>query len=346
MALALLAQPVLVTGLKLQNRRQKLRKTVVYATKPRLSVIIVNYRQWKETAALTRQILATSEACRQEVEVIIIDNHSPSHRVISRLRRLPGVSLRRWKRNRGFARAVNEGCRLSRGDWFLLLNPDMSLKPGFIKGVLEQAEQLQQRDPKTRIVGFQLHNSDGSLQLSSGSFPTLGGILTRLWKPRRLRKYLVPPTDHPTEVAWVTGCCLLINRTCFKELGGLDEDYFLYYEDVDFCRRARALGWKVRYDPGLQAIHHHPLHSRRVSTSLRLFTRHALLVYGWKHWPRWQFRLLSRIVQLEAWAKQGWNSIWGRNCTAKKFRELQAITQTISQKGPKKVLMRLNKLAD
>jgi N-acetylglucosaminyl-diphospho-decaprenol L-rhamnosyltransferase len=346
MDLALLAQSPLSNGLKLHDNQQRFRKTVVSASKPRLSVIIVNYCQWQETAALTRQILATSEARGQEVEVVIIDNHSPSHRIISRLRRLPGVSLRRWKRNRGFARAVNEGCRLSRGDWFLLLNPDMTLKPGFIKGVLAQTEQLHQKDPKTGIVGFQLHNSDGSLQLSAGSFPTLWGILGHLWKPRPLRKYLVPPTDHPTEVAWVTGCCLLINRTCFKQLGGLDEDYFLYYEDVDFCRRARAFGWKVRYDPGLQAIHHHPLHSRPVSTSLRLFTRHALLVYGWKHWPAWQFRLLSRIVHFEAWLKQGWNSFWGRNRKANKFRELQAITQTLSQNGPKKVLAHLNQLAD
>jgi hypothetical protein len=93
------------------------------------------------------------------------------------------------------------------------------------------------------------------------------------------------------------------------ELGGLDPAFFLYYEDVDLCRRARASGWEVRHEPGIDVVHHHPLHGRPVSAYLRLLTRHALLTYAGHHWPGWQARWLARIVRLEAWGRgllAGW----------------------------------------
>jgi GT2 family glycosyltransferase len=311
---------------------------------PRLSVVIVNYRQWEETATLTRQILATPEARRQAVEVVIIDNHSPAHPLMARMRRWPGVSLRRWQRNRGFARAVNEGIRLSRGKWFLLLNPDITLGEGFLQGVLDLVEHLPAEAPQTGIIGFHLRNSDGTLQQSSGPFPTLPGTLLRLLKPRASRKYLAPPMSQASQVPWVTGCCLLINQDCAAQLGGLDESFFLYYEDVDLCRRARALGWSVRYEPALSAIHHRPLHRRRVSPLLRVCTRHALLVYGAKHWPRWQFRLLAGIIGLEAWLRARWAARQGEARHERLFRQLGLIARCMRQGLPEAARRRLNRL--
>jgi GT2 family glycosyltransferase len=107
----------------------------------------------------------------------------------------------------------------------------------------------------------------------------------------------------------VTGCCLLLRRACLEDLGGLDEDFFLYYEDVDLCQRARARGWSVWYEPGLRVVHHRPLHGRPVPAHLRVLTRHALLTYAAKHWPRWQTRVLAGIVGVEAWLRRraaGW----------------------------------------
>jgi GT2 family glycosyltransferase len=293
---------------------------------PRLSVVIVNYCQWQETAQLTRQILASPEGRQEAVEVVIVDNHSPRHRLASRLRRWPGVSFRRWKRNRGFARAVNEGHRLSRGHWLLLLNPDITLSDGFLAGVLALMDRLPREDPSIGIVGFHLHNDDGTGQRSVGPFPTLAGTLTRLLLPRARRKYSSPRLDQPSQVPWATGCCLLLRRECLAQLGGLDEDFFLYYEDVDLCRRAKDQGWAVRYEPGLRAIHHRPLHGRKVSAPLRVFTRHALLVYGAKHWPRWQFQALAGLIYLEAWERHCWALVRGQEENAAQFQELRAIT--------------------
>jgi GT2 family glycosyltransferase len=270
------------------------------ATTPRLSVVIVNYRHWPDTARLVQQLRAAPCLRDGAAEVVVVDNHSPTHPIVPRLRRWPGVSLRRWRRNRGFAQAVNEGCRLSRGDWLLLLNPDMILEPGFLDAVLARADALARTDPRAGIVGFRLRNPDGSRQLSSGPFPTLTSTLVRLLLPRSRRKYSTPPPGGPCPVDWVTGCCLLLRKACWEDLGGLDGRFFLYYEDVDLCRRARGRGWTVWFDPGPCAVHLTPLHSRAVPPHLRVVTRHALLTYARKHWPAWQLRVLSAIVRVEA----------------------------------------------
>ena len=296
-------------------------------TAPRLSIVLVNYRQWDKTNELVRQLL-DSEALRSgDAEIVIVDNHSPADPLAAKLRRLPGVSLRRWDRNHGFARAVNEGCRLSRGDWFLLLNPDMTLSEGFLDGVLALANQLDNDDPRAGIVGFHLRNSDGAQQLSTGPFPSLISTLLRLALPRSRRKYHAPRSPDRGHVPWVTGCCLLVKRACLQDLHGLDEEYFLYYEDVDLCLRAGRRNWSVWYDPNLVVIHHHPLHSRAVPAALRLVTRHSLLTYCAKHWPAWQFRLLARLIRGEARLRR--LRAWWRGDRQQLgyFRELSALTR-------------------
>jgi GT2 family glycosyltransferase len=293
-------------------------------------VVVVNYRQWPDTGRLVRQVLDTQVAGQGGAEVVIVDNHSPPHRVVTRLRRAPGVSLRRWGRNRGFARAANEGCRLSRGGWLLLLNPDTTLPPGFLGGVLALAERWEREQPRAGIVGLGLRNPDGSRQLSDGPFPTLLGSLARLLLPRRWRKYSLLPGNPGGPVAWVTGCCLLVRRDCWADLGGFDPDFFLYYEDVDLCRRAWQRGWSVCYEPGLNLVHHHPLHGREVAPHIRLFTRHALLTYAGKHWPAWQFRLLTALVGAEANLRALLASRRADTPAAEVFRRLKFVTQLLA----------------
>jgi GT2 family glycosyltransferase len=264
---------------------------------PSLSVVIVNYANWSATARLTRQLLRSSSARRGDAEVVIVDNGSPRHPLMAKLRRTDHVSLRRWGRNRGFGAAVNEGVRLSRGGWLLLLNPDVSVPDGFLDNVRALTETL----PATAgVVGLQLLDTDGTPQSSAGRFPTLTSTLAGLLRPRRERKYLRPHPAARSEVDWLSGCCLLVRRECFAELGGFDPAFFLYYEDVDLCRRARALGWSVVFEPSLYVRHHRPLHSRTVPPHLRVFVRHALLTYAAKHWPAWQTKLLAVLVRAEA----------------------------------------------
>jgi GT2 family glycosyltransferase len=299
--------------------------------KPRVSVVIVNYRLWEETAGLVRMLRASPSTRRGDVEVVVVDNHSPTHALARRLRRFRQVSLRRWERNRGFARAVNEGLRLSQGDWFLLLNPDITVAPDFLQSVVDYAERIDLDEPRAGIVGFQLRNPDGSRQLSSGPLPTLAHTLARLCLPRTRRKYHFTRARRRRPVPWVTGCCLLVRRACVEELGGLDRDYFLYYEDVDLCRRARLNGWSVCYEPRLRAIHHHPLHLREVPAHLRVLTRHGLLTYASKHWPNWQLRLIAAIVGLEARWRRHWASERGDHAAAQSFTGLRHIANAFGR---------------
>ncbi len=309
---------------------------------PRLSVVVVNYRQWDQTAELVRQLLLSACVRRGDAEVVIVDNHSPPHPAARKLRRSAGVSVRRWGANRGFARAVNEGCRLSQGEWFLLLNPDTTLSEGFLDGVHALADRLAD-EPRAGIVGFHLRNSDGSRQLSTGSFPTLTSTLARLLLPRSRRKYQVPRATERCRVPWVTGCCLLVRRDCLQELGGLDEEFFLYYEDVDLCLRARQRGWSVCFEPNLAVVHHNPLHHRSVPAVLRMVTRHSLLTYAAKHWPRWQARLLCGVVRTEALARRLW-AWWQRDpAEGRAFAELGAVAAEMARGERRAALARITR---
>jgi len=188
--------------------------------------------------------------------------------------------------------------------------------------VLDAAQRLPAADPNAGVVGFQLRNRDGSRQASTGPFPTFSSTLGGLLLPRARRKCRHRPTDARSPVPWVTGGCLLVRRDCFRLLGGLDEGYFLYYEDVDFCRRARARGWSVWYEPGVAVTHHWPLHTRAVPAPLRLVTRHALLTYARKHWPRWQAATLAGLVWLEAKVRRIGAARNGQPLAARCFQQL------------------------
>jgi GT2 family glycosyltransferase len=308
---------------------------------PRLSVVVVNYRHWQDTGELLHQLRQTPAVRRGEAEVVVVDNHSPWHPLVPWLRRLGGVSLRRWRRNRGFARAVNEGCRLSRGEWFLLLNPDMTLASDFLDRVLDRARELSCGDNRAGLAGFGLYDADGFPQASAGPFPSLAGTLGRLLLPRAQRKYYLQRSEGPRPVDWVTGCCLLVRRACWDDLGGLDPEFFLYYEDVDLCRRARGRGWSVWYDPTVAAVHHHPLHRRTVPPHLRLITRHALLTYARKHWRPWQFQALAGIVRLEAWLRKRHARNVRDAAAAETFRSLGVLARDVARGRDKAARTRL-----
>ena len=87
----------------------------------------------------------------------------------------------------------------------------------------------------------------------------------------------------------------------------MDEDFFLYHEEVAFCRVAQRRGWRVEFDPSVSVVHRHPLQNRAISPKMRVITRHSKLLYFRKHLPRWQFRTLAAIVSLEAAIRGGWS---------------------------------------
>jgi GT2 family glycosyltransferase len=271
---------------------------------PHLSVVVINFCQWRHTDRLTRQLLDANAIDAGTADVIVVDNDSPPDPALGRLRRTPGVSLKRFDRNTGFAKAANAGCRLSRGDWVLLLNPDTAVPEGFLDQLEGLCRTLDDEDPRAGVVGLSLRHADGTDQASSGPPPTLSRTLAGLVLPRRVRKCRPVRASDRVAVPWVTGCGMLIRRACWADLGGFDESFFLYYEDADFCRRAWEAGWSVWYEPAVRVTHYSPLHTRAVPPELRLMTRHALLTYAAKYWGGWRNKVVAGVVWLEAMARQ------------------------------------------
>lgn len=264
-----------------------------------LRVVIVNYRQWSSTMELVRQ-LGRCQAWRAgKVEIVVVDNGSPTNPVVAKLGKIPNLRLIRNRYNRGFARGVNTGADGFNGEWLLLLNPDITVGEGFLDRVIDAGEVSRNMYPNQGVVGFGMLDPEGSVQPSTGPFPALFNTLFRRILPRRFRKYhLTLPLDG--KVDWASGCCLLITKACWSALGRFDPDFFLYYEDVDFCQRAVQGGWRIGLDRSVTAVHHHPLHRRRVPGHLRVATRMALHTYTRKHWPGWQHGVMGFILRTEA----------------------------------------------
>lgn len=345
------ARPSALTQAPAHSRRWSTPSSVT----PTLTVVIVNFCQWRNTARLVGQLRHSVAIRTETANIVVVDNHSPFHPVMRKLEKLHGVSIRRFNRNLGFARAVNRGVtelpRPSAGsvrvttatpsEWVLLLNPDVTLEDGFLDDVLTAIEKLRVADPAAGVVGFRLRNRDGSGQASSGPFPTLGRTLAGLFLPRSRRKCTHRPESTRQPVDWVTGGCLLVRRECFEQLGGLDEAFFLYYEDVDFCQRATAAGWNVWFDPSLEVTHHWPLHARRVPAPLRLMTRHALLTYARKHWTGLRPSVMNTVVWVEASVRQAWATIRGDWDAARCYGQLRRLVTDLAAGREKEARRRI-----
>lgn len=275
-------------------------------TTPLVSVVVVNYGRWEETAALVDQLLAKEAIYHDRIEVIVIDNASPSQEGSAKVRGDERITFKALDENRGFGAGVNAGVDLSRAAWVLVLNPDVILCPGFVDRLHAAAVDLAEdasQGKQIGVVGFGLRNRDGSRQLSAGHYPTLGRMIGGLLRPRRVRKYFALESANRQRVPWVTGSCMLLRKDCLAGIEGFDEDYFLYYEDVDVCQRAAAAGWAVCFDPALEAVHFDPLQNRKLTPTLRAVTRYASLIYFKKHQPAAGFWGMTLLVRAEAAVK-------------------------------------------
>ncbi|HEY2155842.1 MAG TPA: glycosyltransferase family 2 protein, partial [Isosphaeraceae bacterium] len=126
-----------------------------------------------------------------------------------------------------------------------------------------------------------------------------------------------------------TGACVLLNPRMLDYVGGMNEDFFLYYEEVALCRSALDKGWRVEYDPSIAVVHLRPLQNRAISPKMRVITRHSKLLYFRKHLPRGQFLALVGIVRVEAAARGAWARARGRVVDVRAWRAIDAIARRL-----------------
>jgi hypothetical protein len=233
-----------------------------------LSVIIVT----RNTAALTRAAIQSVLDSRQTPapDMLVVDNGSTDDTASLLPRQFPQVRLLRSDVNLGFARACNLAAKQARGRFLLLLNSDARVEPDAIG----RAIRWMEAQPRCAVAGAQLLNPDGSRQNSIANFPSFATELLNKSLLRRLRPGRFPGKEHPAarplEVESVVGAFLLVRKEVWDELGGLDERYFFFLEETDFCLRARRAGYQVVHLPDVRVIHDQGQTAKRIPTGARI----------------------------------------------------------------------------
>lgn len=223
---------------------------------PDLAVVIVNY----DTGPWLARCLDALERNRGaiEVEVIVIDNasHDGSERAAASR---PGVRLVRNPTNRFLSPAWNQAVRETVAPYLLFLNPDAEIRTGTLADLVA----LARANPRAGIVGPTIRDPDGTVYPSGRPFPSIGDAVAHaLLGPiaptnRWTRRYHLAGWDRTTArvVDWVSGACMLMPRAALEQIGGFDEGFPLYGEELDVATRLAAAGWQVRYEPGVEVVH-------------------------------------------------------------------------------------------
>ena len=222
---------------------------------PELSIIILN---WNTRDLLSRCLDAVTQhvgdICH---EIIVVDNASTDGSQALLAARYPNVRLVQNTDNVGFAKANNRGMRESNGRTVLLLNSDAFVTVGALQAML----QVMASQPRAGIVGAHLLNADGSFQASHTAFPNLLQEFMILSGTGRALRGPYYPSRGPDEgkgpqvVDYVEGAALLVRREAFEQAGGLDEGFFMYAEEVDWCYAMKRAGWQVWYAPDAKITH-------------------------------------------------------------------------------------------
>jgi len=263
-----------------------------------LSVVIVNWNVRELLRRCLRSVLASQRLSGLAAEVIVVDNASSNGSTEMVKEEFPEVRLMANEENLGFTRANNQGIAASRGHYVLLLNPDTEV----IGDALGAMVEYMDAHPDVGALGPMLLNPDGSVQSSRRRFPTLATAFLEStvfqWELSRdnrvLRRYYVfdRPNDEVQEVDWVTGACILMRRRAIEEVGLLDEDFFMYSEELDWCRRAKERGWKVIYLPEAKVVHYGGKSSEQVVPFRHIQFQRSKIIYFRKHYGLWPAALL------------------------------------------------------
>jgi GT2 family glycosyltransferase len=255
-----------------------------------LAVVIISFN----VCRLLRECLESiyRETTRTRVEIWVIDNHSSDDSVQMLKEEFPDVHLIENNENLGFTRANNQAIVQCQSELVLLLNPDTVVRDG----ALDKMVQYMDEHPEVGVSGCRLLNEDGSLQLACRrsvpspkvAFYRLSGLSRLFPNSKTMARYnltyLDPSTTH--EVDAVSGAFLLIRRQVIDQIGLLDEDFWIYGEDIDWCIRAKKVGWKVMYCPHADVLHYKGIGSSTNSRKTSYEFYRAMYLFHKKHFAR------------------------------------------------------------
>lgn len=224
---------------------------------PIVTAVVLNFRTPLHAVKCVQALKAQDIA--ERLKILVVDNHSDDDSagiLRTRLAAWPDVELLESARNSGFGAGNALAIRRIATPYLLIINPDNELAPDALGIMLARMEA----DPRIGIVAPKLVHEDGSVRDSSRSFPGIRDVVAkrtplRSLFPKTLERYLQAgdSPDRERETDWVVGACMLIRTDVYRDIGGFDERFFLFFEDIDLCRRMWDAGWKVVYCPAAVA---------------------------------------------------------------------------------------------
>lgn len=261
----------------------------------RVRVVVVTYSPGE---SLTAFLDSLNDATSRDVRVVLADNGSTDGAPEAAARMRPGVELVPTGGNLGYGGGANVGARAGGEPWLVVANPDITWHKGALDTLLDAAE----RHPRGGAFGPAILTPQGDLYPSARAFPTLGrgaghALLGWWWPANPWTRSYRQESGGPVEgrAGWLSGSCMLLRRSAFDEVGGFDPGYFMYFEDLDLCRRLADAGWESVYVP-TAVVEHTGAHatSRSRKAMLRAHHRSAYrYLAGQYAGPRW---LLVRVA--------------------------------------------------
>lgn len=283
-----------------------------------LSIVIVSWNVRDLLAACLRSIASgpvdivppggKPRGERLHVEVIVVDAASEDGTTALLAERFPWAQVIETGENVGFSRGNNIGIAAAQGRYVMLLNPDTEI----VQDALPRIAAYMDRNPRVGVVGPQLLESDRvTVQSSRRRFPTLTtAFFESTWlqpnAPSRIldRYYMRDvPDDETQKVDWVMGAALVTRRSVLEQAGGLDEGFFMYSEELDWCRRAHDAGWEAAYLPTAQVVHHGGKSSEQVMAQRHIHFQSSKVRYFRKH-HGWLSAFILRFFLLANYAFQ------------------------------------------
>jgi GT2 family glycosyltransferase len=273
-----------------------------------LSIIVVN---WNTRDLLTKCLSCVESTVKHiRYETIVIDNNSSDGSQEMVQTQFPNVKLIANTDNVGFAKANNQGIAISGGRYVLLLNSDAFVKDN----TLDHMVTFMDEHPEAGMAGCKLLYEDGSLQASCATFPTLAtefyiaaGLDKLFPKSKIFGKYLMTDWDYNTvrEVDVIMGAFMMVRKPVIDQIGVMDESFFMYSEEVDWCYRCQKAGWKILFTPEVETVHIWGGSSRVIKTESLIRLYRARVQFFRKHYGRLTALLYKMILAFNALVRVG-----------------------------------------
>jgi len=259
--------------------------------KPSLDIVIVGWNAGWHLGVCLHGVRTTSRHGFELKRVVVVDNASSDGSVDNlHFPDLP-LSLVQNSENRGFAAACNQGARGSSADYLLFLNPDTRIFADSLQIPIQFMEES--RNAGVGICGIQLLDEEGNVSQSCSRFPTTPSLLSQMFGldrlfPKQFKGHFLGRQDHlkSGQVDQIMGAFFLVRRKLFESLGGFDERFFVYFEDLDFSYRAKQAGWQSRHLATAQAYHRGGGCSEQVKATRLYYSLCSRILYCYKHFGR------------------------------------------------------------